>query len=144
MEWPWAIYTLSDAEKLSRRRALDAYGSYAQLSALLPITLLLLLKLVKWIGTAKDVQGAYAAVPHSPALKSMRARAKSRWQATFRRFFWWLQDEVRIGDKSYGQRDQWFAGVGWTMWLVFLCIYGTGRGESLLAMLTSINVQRFG
>jgi hypothetical protein len=132
MEWPWAIYTLSDAEKHNRRLALDKYGLYAQISAFLPAALYLAYRIAQWTSRTAEARGDYAPVAQSPVLKSLRASTTGNWGIAIRRVRWWLQDEVRIGGSAYGQRDQWLAGSLWTLWLVFLSVHGTGRGECLL------------
>jgi hypothetical protein len=129
MSWPWAIYTLSDAEKVARRHALDAYGLTAQLSILILVALIFASRVIIWLATSKAESGAYAAIPHSPALKTSRETPTGRWGIISRKVRWWLQDEIRLGASTYGQRDQWIFGAGWTLWLLFLCVHGTGRGK---------------
>lgn len=129
MSWPWQIYALDAAEKQARRQSLDRYAAYAQLSALLPITAVILYRFGRWI--AKRVSdrrgGEYAAVPDSPALKQRRRSVVGSCIGAFRSGAWWLGDDVVFLGNNWGQKDQILVGVTWTLWLVFLCTVGTGH-----------------
>ncbi|KAI1456258.1 metalloreductase Fre8 [Annulohypoxylon moriforme] len=130
MGWPYQFLDLDSEQKHARRQALDRYAAYAQLSALIPIALVLLFRLGSWLvkrASPERQRGVYEAVPASPALKQRRRTVTGVWASTFRRFVWWLGDDVTFLGMSWGQRDQIFVGVGWTIWLVFLCVIGTGN-----------------
>lgn len=132
MSWPWEIYALDAAEKEARRHSLDRYAAYAQLSALVPIAIVVLYRLGSWsikrFSSPREVD--YLAVPTSPALKQTRESKVGSWAGAARKVAWWLGEDVVFLGVNWGQRDQILAGVGWTVWLVFLCIIGTGKGES--------------
>lgn len=129
MSWPWEIYALDAAEKEARRHSLDRYAAYAQLSALVPIAIVVLYRLGSWsikrFSSPREVD--YLAVPTSPALKQTRESKVGSWAGAARKVAWWLGEDVVFLGVNWGQRDQILAGVGWTVWLVFLCIIGTGK-----------------
>jgi hypothetical protein len=131
MAWPYTINTdLTHEQKHERRILLDRYGSYAQLSALVPILIYQLYRLGIWVQLERQrAKVKYEAVPSSPRLKS-RSKSKlgvvaSQWRNTL----WWLQSEVAEG---WGERGHWIAWGGWMSWLLFLCVHRTGKGNSLL------------
>ncbi|KAI1771500.1 metalloreductase Fre8 [Hypoxylon cercidicola] len=129
MSWPWEIYALDAAEKQARRRSLDRHAAYAQLSVLAPIAAFVLYRLASWLATRFSAprEADYLAVPNSPALKQRRRSVVGSWTAAARKVAWWLGDEVVFLGVNWGPRDQILAGVGWTVWLVFLCVVGTGK-----------------
>ncbi|KAI0529793.1 ferric reductase like transmembrane component [Xylaria digitata] len=129
MGWPYQFVDL-DAEQLqARRRTLDRYGLIAQLSALAPIALFLLYRLLAW-GVAKATgsgRGSYAAVPDSPTLKQQRLSVVGLYSTSARKIAWWFGDDVVFWGWNWGPRDQIIAGVVWTIWLLALCVVGTGN-----------------
>ncbi|KAI1075998.1 ferric reductase like transmembrane component [Whalleya microplaca] len=131
MGWPYEFLTLDQAEKHARRQSLDRYAAYAQLSAVVPVIVFLLYRLGAWlVRTAIPQRGAYSAVPSvpdSPVLKQQRQSAVGSWARAARRAAWWLGDDIRFLGQNWGQRDQMIVGIGWTMWLILLCVLGTGK-----------------
>lgn len=128
MGWPYQIFALDAAQKQARRQSLDRHAAYAQLSALILIALVGLYRLGVWlVRRASPQRGAYSAVPASPALKQRRRSVTGSFASTLRRIAWWLGDDVTFLGMNWGQRDQIIFGVGWTLWLVFLCVIGTGN-----------------
>ncbi|KAI1412781.1 metalloreductase Fre8 [Hypoxylon sp. FL1857] len=128
MGWPYQIFALDAAQKQARRQSLDRHAAYAQLSALIPIALVGLYRLGVWlVRRASPQRGAYSAVPASPALKQRRRSVTGSGITILRRIPWWLGDDVTFWGANWGQRDQIIFGVVWTVWLVFLCIIGTGN-----------------
>ncbi|KAI8952428.1 ferric reductase like transmembrane component [Xylaria longipes] len=132
MGWPYQFVDLDTAQLQARRRALDRYGLIAQLSALVPVALFLLYRLVTW-GVARSAgsgRGAYAAVPDipdSPTLKRQRLSPLGSWSASVRKVAWWFGDDVVLLGWNWGPRDQIVAGVAWTIWLLVLCVVSTGN-----------------
>ncbi|KAI1121330.1 ferric reductase like transmembrane component [Nemania abortiva] len=129
MGWPYQFVDLDAAQLQARRRALDRYGLIAQLSALVPVALFLLYRLVAW-ATARvtgSSRGTYAAVPNSPVSKQQRLSTVGSWSATARKVAWWFGDDVVFLGWNWGPRDQIIGGVVWAMWLFVLCIVGTGN-----------------
>ncbi|KAK4143031.1 ferric reductase NAD binding domain-containing protein [Dichotomopilus funicola] len=133
----WLTYQfldLSPTEKQDRRQTLDRYALYAQLSALVPLTAVLLYRLRKaishasWLGlNAKKAGRQYEAVPGSPVLKERRLSSAGVWAARSRRLRWWLGEDVVLAGLVLGQRDQWIVGLLWTTWLLFISALETGE-----------------
>ncbi|KAK3689876.1 ferric reductase like transmembrane component-domain-containing protein [Podospora appendiculata] len=122
MAWPYHFLDLSEEEKHSRRLALDQYASYAQLSALLPVAVVLLYR-AAW--ALQSRKGAYAAIPNSPSLKAQRRGGLAAWRSRIRILKWWLGGDVLMFGGVWGQRDQWIVGALWLFWLLLLCILDT-------------------
>ena len=112
MGWPYHFVDLNAAEKQLRREALDRFALYAQLSALLPLVVVLLYRIVAW--AFKSRHGAYSAVPSSPSLKSQRLTASGGWAAQVRRWKWWLGEDLNPSKSILGQRDGMFRSTGET------------------------------
>ena len=107
MAWPnYHFIDLSKDEKNARRQTLAAYALYAQLSALLPIALVLLHRLAKRAASAGESKGDYAAVPSSPVLKQRRNSSAGTWSSWSRRAQWWLGEDVVVAGTVWGQRDR--------------------------------------
>ncbi|KAK3290674.1 ferric reductase NAD binding domain-containing protein [Chaetomium fimeti] len=118
---------LSTGEKQVRRQTLDKYALYAQLSVLLPVAVLLIIRLWKQTSKAGASKGHYDAVPSSPVLKERRNSNVGTWSSRSRRLQWWLGEDVVVAGWVLGQRDQWVVGLVWTAWLLLLCVLETGE-----------------
>ncbi|KAI0023956.1 ferric reductase like transmembrane component [Xylariomycetidae sp. FL0641] len=129
MAWPYQFLDLSDAEKHARRQSLDRHAAIAQASSLLPLAILFIYRLGRnLIGKrSTSARGAYSAVPSSPTLKQRRLGSLGAWTSGWRKATWWLGDDVVFLGQDWGQRDQLIAGFLWTLWLLFLCVEGTGN-----------------
>jgi hypothetical protein len=107
MAWPnYHFIDLSRPEKQVRRQTLDKYALYAQLSALLPVVVVLLYRLVKRAASSGGPKADYAAVPSSPVLKKRRISGAGSWGARLRRVRWWLDEDVVAAGMVLGQRDR--------------------------------------
>ncbi|KAM0324821.1 hypothetical protein ACHAQA_007787 [Verticillium albo-atrum] len=127
MGWPYHFLALSPEEVQLRRQALDRYAIYAQISALLPVFIPLINRIVERYTHSQDAgRGTYDAVPNSPLVRSRKRTVAGSWTAKAQAVRWWLGDDVYIGGESWGQRDQWVVGLGWMAWMLVLCIAGTG------------------
>lgn len=105
--WNYHFVDLSEAEKHARRQTLNRYALYAQLSALVPVALVLLHRLVKWVAVTRESRnGDYAAVPSSPVLKVRRHSSLGAWSSRSRRARWWLGEDVVVAGMGWGQRDR--------------------------------------
>lgn len=118
MAWNYHFIELSKAEKHHRRQTLNRYALYAQLSALVPVAVILLYRLVKWAVSERESRnGDYAAVPSSPVRKVQRRTSLGTWSSRSRRARWWLGEDVVVAGMVFGQRDRTssFAGLGSSM-----------------------------
>ncbi|KAI1497302.1 ferric reductase like transmembrane component [Biscogniauxia marginata] len=129
MGWPYQFLALDAAGKQARRQSIDRHAAYAQLSALLPVAVFLLCRLAAWLvrKTVSSDRVAYSAVPDSPGLKKRRQSVLGYRASCTRRTTWWLGEDIVLFGQNWGQRDQMIAGIGWAVWLLFLCITGTGN-----------------
>ncbi|TGJ78667.1 hypothetical protein E0Z10_g10097 [Xylaria hypoxylon] len=137
MGWPYQFVNLDTEQLQARRHTLNRYGLIAQLSTLVPVALFLLYRLITW-GVARVLgsgRGRYAAVPDSPTLKQQRLSVAGSWNTSARKVAWWFGDDVVFLGWNWGPRDQIIAGAVWTIWLLVLCVVGTGNGK-ILALLT--------
>lgn len=126
MGWPYHSLDLTHEEILIRRHLLDQYGSYAQLSALVPVLAYQLYRLAIWASSGRQrLEPEYSAVPSSPSLKNDRLRASGTFSAILRQTKWWLESEVV---KGWGTRGYWLSGLCWMAWLMFLSVHRTGEG----------------
>ncbi|TVY57591.1 Ferric/cupric reductase transmembrane component 2 [Lachnellula cervina] len=121
--WPYHFVDLNDQQKHQRRILLDRYGVYAQLSALVPVAVILLLRLGTWVLSERKRQHEYSAVPSSPGLKRERLSSSGALLRSYRRLEWWLESDVGGG---WGVRGRWIAGLAWGAWLLFLSVHRTG------------------
>ncbi|KAL2268378.1 hypothetical protein VTJ83DRAFT_3224 [Remersonia thermophila] len=127
MAWPnYHFVDLNKAEKQVRRAAINRYALYAQLSALVPIAIIVAYRLVRRAAASRRSRGDYAAVPSSPVLKQRRDSGLGSWASRARSLRWWLGEDVVVLDTVLGQRDQWLIGLAWTAWLLVLCVLETG------------------
>ena len=107
MAWPnYHFIDLSGDAKQARRQTLATYALCAQLSALLPVALVLLYRLAKRAAGSGAFQGDYAAVPSSPVLKERRNSTAGTWSSWSRRAQWWLGEDVVAAGTVWGQRDR--------------------------------------
>ncbi|TVY32777.1 Ferric reductase transmembrane component, partial [Lachnellula subtilissima] len=121
--WPYHFVDLNDRQQHERRILLDRYGAFAQLSALVPVAVILLFRLGIWVLSERKRQQEYAAVPTSPGLKRQRLSSSGALLRRWRRLEWWLESDVGGG---WGVRGQWIAGLAWGAWLLFLSVHRTG------------------
>jgi hypothetical protein len=130
----WKFVDLNDEEKALRRQNLDAYGQVAQLSALIPLLLVLLWSVAKWSGQRFWPHDDILNPPGSPYAKYGRSSVASglgfRVKRAWRRFRWWCADELRLGTWTVGSKGELLGGMLWATWLAYLCIADTGDGMS--------------
>ncbi|KAK3400555.1 ferric reductase like transmembrane component-domain-containing protein [Sordaria brevicollis] len=120
MSWPYQFLDLSQAEKHARRQSLDKYALYAQLSALIPIGLIWLYQTLNKSSSRKKRD--YTAIPSSDPDSFNNRRQSNTWS----KLRWWLGEDVVAFGEVLGQRGQWVFGLLWSLWLLVLCIAGTG------------------
>jgi hypothetical protein len=128
MGWPYEFVQLTAEQQHESRVLLDQYGTYGQFSAFLLIVFLLLIRLSQWLVEIATANGTvYDAVPISEAKRQTAARSLS---PKLRQALWWLDYDMEVAGVYLGRRDELLFGVGWTAWLLFLCINQTGNGIS--------------
>ncbi|KAI0857189.1 ferric reductase like transmembrane component [Xylaria cubensis] len=132
MGWPYEFVNLDTEQLQARRHTLDRYGLIAQLSTLVPVALVLLFRFVTWAvarltGSGRGTYAAVPDIPDSPTLKRQRLSVVGSWNVSVRKVAWWFGDDVVFLGWNWGPRDQIIAGVVWTIWLLFLCVVGTGN-----------------
>ncbi|KAK0625273.1 ferric reductase NAD binding domain-containing protein [Bombardia bombarda] len=132
MAWPYQFLDLSEADKHVRRQLLDRYAIYAQLSVLVPVALVLILRVASWAAASRKPT-SYSAVPSSPSIKARRESktkqhsSSAGWASRARKVQWWLGEDVVLFDTIAGQRDQWVFGFSYLFWMLLLCVLDTRR-----------------
>ncbi|RSL98452.1 hypothetical protein CEP52_010328 [Fusarium oligoseptatum] len=125
MGWPYEFITLTDEEKHQRRIALEYYAYVAFLSAFVPCLISILVQLITRVRRAR--RGQYSEVPGSPGVKANQQRWITRMIGKWSAAQWWLGEDVYLLGSRWGQRDEWVFGVAWTLWMLILCVRGTGK-----------------
>ncbi|WAO83989.1 FAD-binding FR-type domain-containing protein [Fusarium falciforme] len=125
MGWPYEFVTLTDEEKHQRRIALEYYAYVAFLSAFAPCLVSVLVRLIARVRRAR--RGQYSEVPGSPGVKASQQRWITRMIGKWSAAQWWLGEDVYFIGSRWGQRDEWVLGVAWTLWMLILCVRGTGK-----------------
>lgn len=131
--WPYEFITLDDHQKELRRQSLDHYASLAHWSAFSPIAAYLTFKLVQRI-LSKRIRpnshggGTYQRVPGSPLAKAKQMTASGELATKWAKWKWWMADELFVLGEYRGKRDEWLLGAAWFLWLLGLCVVGTGNG----------------
>lgn len=130
MAWPYKFLELDKAAKQSRRQALNHAAFLAHGSVLIVLAAFLLYRIGVLLAKKLSLNRTlYAAVPGSPTLKRQRQTASGLLVVAARKAAWWLEDDVWFLGRSWGQRAELIFGSIWTLWLLFLCVDGTGEGE---------------
>jgi hypothetical protein len=133
MSWPWQFVAFSTAEVHARRKILDRYGLYAQLSAVIPVAVYQLYRLTKWVYSERQrTKLDYSEVPTSPSLKRSRASRRGGIFKQWRSFTWWLEGETV---PTWGTRGHWLAAILWAFWLIFLSVHKTSHGKDIPILL---------
>jgi hypothetical protein len=118
MAWPYHFMDLDSEQTLLRRKLLDRYGAYAQLSWLAPLLAYQLFRISVW---ATSRAGEYTSSPGARRENSADPMTRLR-----RRVLWWLEGEAWAG---WGLRVHWIIGALWASWLIFLSVDKTGSGR---------------
>lgn len=125
MGWPYEFVTLSDEEKDLRDDSIALHAAVGFCSAFAPAAALLLVRAVARVRRAS--RGQYREVPNSPAIKARRQSWSGGAAQRWRRALWWMGEDVYFLGAHWGHRDEWIMGLVWTVWLLFLCVRGTGK-----------------
>ena len=132
-----------DAQQSSRRRQLlDRYGQIAQLSALVPLLVISVSYLSRFIirRYARFLLGSSNKEHQSPRVSTFRRSTAGSWKLRWRRFCWALDDELMDGWDGWGTRREWAIACLWALWLLLLVVKDTGDG---MCDLTSLHTLRF-
>ncbi|RDA91281.1 hypothetical protein CP533_6304 [Ophiocordyceps camponoti-saundersi (nom. inval.)] len=127
MTWKWDVVgpPLSPDEKHHRHEAIHLHANIAHISALAIAALAgIAMLLLRFRPATKPPPDIYAAIPTSPIAKARRLRTR-RFNPLhlLTQIRWWLEDDVGGG---FGRRYEWIFGLVWALWLLTLCVRGTG------------------
>jgi hypothetical protein len=121
----YQFLSLTPEQVAERRINLDYYANLAQISQLLVLILILIVRF-GLNALAKPI----SIKPTSPQLKYIFNLEQQDWKIQTTRaikgILWSLGNEI-VPD--YGTIGQWTAAIAWSLWLAFLCIHGTSPGE---------------
>jgi len=125
MGFPYHFVGLDEEQELRRRRLLDGYGQFAQLSILLlPLMYQLSLGVRLLFGRIKRSNGYQPVKEHSsPVISSFKPPSTTPPSNTFSRLRWLLDEEPIRG---YGTVQQWLFATLWPIWLLLLATKDTG------------------
>ena len=125
MPWPYHFVDLSDEQLKQRRRLLDSYGQFAQLSVLL-LPLIYQLSLgIKLLSRRFATKKGYQPLKEnqSPIPPRLREHTPSDSRNIWRRLSWWLDEPIARGWET---RWECLLAALWAGWLLFLVIKNTG------------------
>lgn len=128
MEFPYRFVSLDEAQTAHRRKLLDSYGQFAQLSALIiPLffcqSWFALRFIVKKVGASKN--GHAGKARQSPQVASFAEATHGSSSNSWRRFRWAMDEQIIQG---WGSRLEWMIAGLWTLWLLLLVVRDTGDG----------------
>lgn len=132
-------------EQLQRRRELlDGYGQFAQLSALVPLFAIFLLRVFLFLeekytfAELGKSRKEHASPVVSRFAETVAATHKRGWsEVVWARVQWWLDDEVVSG---WGTWREWVVGGSWAVWLMVLAMRDTGDGTSIFISLLDVMI----
>lgn len=127
MAWPYAFVTLTKEEQAQRRELLDWYGSFAQLSVLLPLLVLQIIFLGSWL-RRKGQNPNTLDTPSSPRVKEAKRRDEG-WVGKTRNVRSLLGGSVVLGSDVVESPAEALGAAAWMGWLVYLCFAQTGKGK---------------
>ncbi|RYP05411.1 hypothetical protein DL764_003836 [Monosporascus ibericus] len=122
-----AIIEEQREEEEGAAAAIHVSGAMAAITGVVTLFSVLLLAGTYLVRRSRRDRTSYVAVPGSPVLKQQRQNALGSWLATARSAAWWLGDEVTFLGRNWGRRGELVFGSLWAVWLLFLCVIGTGN-----------------
>ena len=127
MKYPYHFLALDNEQSALRRRRLDSYGQFAQLSILLiPLIYQLSHGLRLLFGRLTKLQNYQQVKEHqSPAVSRFDEPQRNHPTNVLARWRWALDDEIV---KGWGTRQEWLIAGLWAMWLALLAVKDTGDG----------------
>ncbi|KAK4692682.1 hypothetical protein P7C71_g4570, partial [Lecanoromycetidae sp. Uapishka_2] len=127
MPYPYHFVGLDEEQEQRRRRLLNNYGQFAQLSILLlPLVYQLGLGVRLLIGRLRTSKGYQPVKEHQSPVASRFKSPSSNFtlrSTTWTKLRWLLDEEPRPG---WGTRQQWLFAAIWTLWLLLLASKDTG------------------
>ena len=126
MDWPYSIsVSLSEEQQATRRRLLDAYGQFAQLSVLLlPLFYQLSLALRLIASRALARSQPEVVKEHSSPVVSVQRRQDRPSNKTGLKWLRWMSEEDII--QGWGSWQHWIFALLWASWLLMLVVKDTG------------------
>ena len=126
MEWPYSLSVdLNEEQQASRRRMLDAYGQFAQLSILLLPLFYQLSRALRLLSNRVYVNRLSPNVKErqSPTVSAWEIPDSSSGKGSLRWLRWMFKGEIAQG---WGTWQQLFFAFLWASWLLVLVIRDTG------------------
>lgn len=124
----YGFVSLDQAQLARRRRLLDNYGQFAQLSGLIVPLLGFQLSFATRFVLRKlwnSNSGQKRKERQSPRVSSFPKSVAKPSNSSWARFRWTLDEQVF---PEWGTRREWLVGALWTMWLLLLVVKNTGDG----------------
>ncbi|MCJ1465419.1 Ferric reductase like transmembrane component [Pseudocyphellaria aurata] len=122
----YSFVSLDQAQLARRRRLLDNYGQFAQISGLIiPLLGFQLFFAVRFVFRKvwKSNHGQKRKERQSPRVSSFPKSVTEPSNSAWARFRWALDEQVY---PEWGTRQEWLVGALWTMWLLLLVVKDTG------------------
>ena len=133
MGFLWHFIDLTTEQKHQRREALDRYAFLAQVHILIPLVILQIYFAFAWLAIRLRRKVDDTAPPSSPYLKKSFTSTSTLLRETslaWRRFVWSAGEPVEIYRSFIATRGEILGATIYTIWLLSLCVLGTGDGEA--------------
>jgi len=127
MDYPYHFVALDDEQSALRRRLLDSYGQFAQLSILLIPLIYQLSYGLRLLSSRLIKSNGYQPVKEhqSPVVSRFKQPAGVPSSGLLARLRWALDEEIVEG---WGTRKEWCIAGAWAVWLSVLSVKDTGDG----------------
>lgn len=134
MVFEYDFVSLDEAQRAQRRDLLDYYGLTAQLSAFAVLFSFQVYFTLCWLfrGRLRAEEESVPRSPHEKSFKGADGELIRRVRCFWRVACWWATEPVSPG---WGTKGQWAIAVGWTAWLMFLCVHRTSNGKKSISLL---------
>lgn len=121
---------LDEGQLIRRRHLLDYYANVAQLSSLVA---LLAISLVRWSHLTSNnylhLLGRREKERQSPRASRFPRSSATSSASIWKRFDWYLDDRIVDSSIGWGARREWLVACVWTFWLLGLVFVETGNGR---------------
>ena len=124
MGFPYQFVSLDPEQEVRRRRLLDSYGQFAQLSILLIPLIYQLGVGIRLLSRRLYKSGGYQTVKDhsSPVISSFKQPSSVLPEITWSRINWIVDEDIR----GYGTLRHWLIAGLWALWLLVLTMKDTG------------------